>query len=102
MLDIRQIQKQRLETEIAVMSYIINYNPDSIVVTADDFVIDVIRDVFRWWTEPDYCPTRHISPEEDEIIDKCTDSDYASCGYFAYLIDCRTLRRAKWKKELER
>lgn len=90
---------ERLGLEINIMSYIINYQPINVPVTAEDFKIEVIRDVFEWWQDLKYVPTRHISKLEDEIIELCSDPDYASCGYHDFLLECKMLKEMNENEE---
>ena len=87
---------ERFNLEVAIMSYIINENPSEIPVEADDFTFDIIKDIFRWWTDYDYVPTRKISVAESKVVDMCINADYASCGPHAFLADCKMIRRTKW------
>ena len=90
---------ERLNLEVAIMSYIINFQPKDVPVTHSDFKFEVIADIFRWWHEMDYVPTRHISIEESLVIDMCLDIDNASCGSSAFLVDCQTLK--EWNEDGE-
>lgn len=90
-----ELTKERLQLEVAVMSYIINFNPTDVPLTAADFAFDIIADIFRWWHEMDYVPTRHISIEESLVIDMCLDIDNASCGSSSFEADCKALK--EWK-----
>ena len=83
---------ERFNLEVAIMSYIINENPSEIPVEADDFAFDIIKDIFRWWTEPSYIPTKKISVAESKVVDMCINADYASCGPHAFLADCKMIK----------
>ena len=83
----------RVNLEVAIMSYIINYQPHDIIVNADDFETPIIRKIYDMWTAPVITvDTMEITAEEDDIIHACLDSDYASCGPYAYELDCRRLK----------
>jgi len=91
------MDEERLITEVAVMSYIINFQPKDVPITHSYFKFEVIADIFRWWHEMDYIPTRHISVEESLVIDMCLDIDNASPGSSAFLTDCKALK--EWRDE---
>lgn len=83
----------RINLEVAIMSYIINYQLNDIIVNADDFETPIIKKVYNIWTEPVIMmDSIEITDEEDDIIHCCLDSDYASCGPYAYELDCRRLK----------
>ncbi len=86
---------ERLNLEVAIMSYIINYQPKEIPVSHSDFAFEIIADIFRWWHEMDYIPTRHISTEESLVLDMCLDIDNASCGSSSFEADCKALK--EWR-----
>ena len=85
---------ERLNLEVAIMSYIINYQPHDIIVNADDFETPIIKKIYEMWTAPVITlDAMEITKEEDDIIHCCLDSaDYASCGPNVYELDCRRLK----------
>ena len=83
---------ERLNVEVAVMSYIINYHPDDVPINAKDFKFSIIKDIFEWWHDEKYIPSRKISDIENEIVELCCDVDYTSCGYSSFLVDCQALK----------
>lgn len=91
MLTTLEQNRERLNLEVSVLSYMVHHNVDMMLST-NNFRWQITRDVFKALNDPKYHVSRKVSQEELDVFEMIFDETYSSCGFYAFLNDVNRLR----------